>query len=105
MDECAGRFAPGVGDGNLHINVGAPGVDQAGLPLHFVEIVGENLKGDGAVADDRQDVVGKGLIVGDVRLAHQSRVGGEAPDGGIRIELAACSAARPHRRRVSPSGR
>ena len=49
LDQRAGELALGIGDGNLDVDVLAPGRDLARLLLHLVEVVGEHLERDRTV--------------------------------------------------------
>ena len=85
-DERAGEFALGIGHGDFHIDIRAPGRDFAGLFFHLGEVVGEDLERHGPAADDSENLAGKGLVVGYAGLAHERRVGGEALDERVRRE-------------------
>ena len=87
VNEVERGLAAGVGNGNLHIHVRAPGGDFAGLALHIRKFVGEHLERDRPIRDGAQDVPRKGLVVDDASLAHQRRIGGEALDQRISIPL------------------
>ncbi len=73
VDEVVRWHAPGVGDRDLHVDVRAPGRDLARLPLHLVELVGEDLERDRPIGNGREDLLGEAPVVGDAGLPHQRR--------------------------------
>jgi hypothetical protein len=83
LNERAARFGLAIGDGDLHVDVLAPGGDFVGLAFHFGEVVGKDLEGNGFVGDDFEDVFGESAVVRDSGLAHEGGVGGEAGDVGL----------------------
>jgi len=84
LDHGAGEFPLRVGDRDLDVDVPAPGGDLPRLHFHLAEIVGENFERDRPVRNRREHVARKGLVIGDSRLLHQRRVGGEPFDHRIR---------------------
>ena len=87
LDEREARFALGVGDWNLGVNVGAPRVDHEGLAFHIDDVVGEHLKRDGLGGDGLENVFGEGLVVFDAGLLHEAGVGRQALDVRLGVEL------------------
>src|ERR1700730_14064578 len=65
----------------------APGRDAARLAFHLGKIVGKNLKGNRAVRNDRKDVLGKGLVIGEAGLTHERWICREALDVWMAIDL------------------
>src|ERR1019366_332912 len=78
---------PGVGDWNFYENIVTPACDNSRLPLHFRKVIGEDLKGNGAIGDAGQNIAGERLIVSASRLSHQRRVCGETLDARVAVHL------------------
>jgi len=79
--------AAGVGDRDLHVDVLAPGGEAERLAAHLGKLVREHLQREGLGGHGAEDVAGKGLVVLDPGLAHQARVGRQAPDVGLGVKV------------------
>src|SRR5204863_3468579 len=82
-----GRLAARVRHRNFDVDVFAPRGDLARLPLHLLELVGEDFEGEGPVGDGGDDRPGEAAVVGQPRLVHESGVGGEAFDVRLGVHL------------------
>ena len=87
LDERQRGFAPGVGDGNLDVDVFLPVADFQALAAHLVELVAEHLEGDRLVLDHFEQPLGEGLVVGDADLFHQGGIGGQPLDERFAVQV------------------
>jgi hypothetical protein len=82
MNDWAGRFPQGIGDGNLHINVCAPTRDLARLTLHTFKVVSKNLNRDREMRKEAKYFLAEFLVIRNPSLSHQSWICGKSLDQG-----------------------
>ena len=58
-----------------------------GLRFHLIERVRENLQRDGTVGDYQEKISCESFIVGNAGQAHQGRIGREADNPGVLIQV------------------
>ena len=85
--EGRGALPFGVRDRYFDVDIGAQGSEFASLAAHFVEIVGEDFQGEGAIGHLGKDVARKGLVIGDAHLPHEGGIGGEALNQGVFVQV------------------